>query len=76
MDHEQEHEMTEQTFQVQGMTCDHCAAAVGAEIAAIPGVTDFRVDLTTGQVTVTSTAVIERVDLAHAIDEAGYELVP
>jgi copper chaperone CopZ len=73
---DEENQMNEQTFQVRGMTCDHCAVAVGSEIGGIAGVTDFHVDLATGTVTVTSSSEIDRVELAAAIDEAGYELVP
>jgi copper chaperone len=41
------------TFQVDGMTCGHCAGAVTGELAGITGVLDVRVDVATGQVTVT-----------------------
>ena len=68
--------MIEQTFQVQGMTCSHCAAAVGTEVGAIPGVTSCDVDLATGRLTVTSTIPLDRAVVAEAVDEAGYELVP
>ena len=43
-----------QTFQVVGMTCDHCARAVTSELMAIAGVTEVSVDVPTGQVTVGS----------------------
>ena len=36
-----------ETHDVVGMTCDHCARAVRAEVSAIEGVTDVDVDLTT-----------------------------
>jgi len=68
--------MTTTTFAVTGMTCGHCVAAVTAEVAKINGVTAVDVDLSTGSVTVESTAAIEPSDLADAIDEAGYELAP
>ena len=35
-----------ETHDVVGMTCDHCARAVRAEVSAIEGVTDVAVDLT------------------------------
>ena len=68
--------MTTTTFAVTGMTCGHCVAAVTAEVAKINGVTAVDIDLSTGSVTVESTAAIEPSDLADAIDEAGYELAP
>jgi copper chaperone len=66
-------EVTE-TFQVIGMTCGHCAGAVTGELSGISGVLDVRVDVPTGQVTVTSTAPLTTADVRAAIDEAGYQL--
>ncbi|MHB1801807.1 MAG: heavy-metal-associated domain-containing protein, partial [Actinomycetes bacterium] len=60
---------------VAGMTCQHCVDAVTREVAAVPGVTGIHVDLDAGTVTVDGDAVdVEQV--AAAVDEAGYELVP
>nr|WP_033401331.1 heavy-metal-associated domain-containing protein [Actinokineospora enzanensis] len=56
------------------MTCGHCAASVTEEITALGGVSDVRVDLTSGAVTVTSTAALDRSAVAAAVTEAGYEL--
>ena len=42
-----------ETHDVVGMTCDHCARAVHAEVSAIEGVTHVDVDLTRGVVRVT-----------------------
>ena len=39
-----------QTFDVVGMTCDHCARAVGKEIRRIDGVDAVDVDLVSGLV--------------------------
>ena len=63
-----------ETFQVIGMTCGHCAGAVTGELTGITGVLDVRVDVPTGQVTVTSTAPLTTADVRDAIDEAGYQL--
>ncbi|SDC06283.1 Copper chaperone CopZ [Geodermatophilus telluris] len=64
------------TFTVTGMTCDHCRRAVTAEIAAVAGVETVTVDLATGTVTVTAAAPLDRADIAAAVDEAGWSLVP
>jgi copper ion binding protein len=64
------------TFQVAGMTCDHCKRAVTGEIGRIPGVQGVAVDLPTGSVTVTVTQPVDRADIAHAVGEAGYTLIP
>lgn len=70
--------MTDSTYQVEGMTCGHCVAAVKAELTALPGVQDVTVDLvpegvSTVRVTGEITPDVEQV--RAAIDEAGYALV-
>lgn len=40
--------MTTATYEVRGMTCGHCVAAVSSELAKLPGVDDVAVDLNTG----------------------------
>ena len=64
------------TFQVAGMTCGHCQRAVAEEISRIPGIQGVAVDLATGSVTVTATQPVDRADVALAVDEAGYTLIP
>jgi copper chaperone CopZ len=56
------------------MTCQHCVGAVTGEVSRIPGVTDVRVDLSTGQVTVTSDEPVDVDTIRASVDEAGYEL--
>lgn len=68
--------MTTTAITVRGMTCDHCVAAVKAEVGALDGVADVAVDLASGAVTVSSSAPLDPVALAAAVDEAGYEVVP
>ena len=63
------------TFQVTGMTCGHCERAVTEEISRIPGVRGVTVELATGGVTVTAAQPVDRADIGHAVDEAGYTLV-
>ena len=67
--------MTSTTYRVEGMTCDHCVRAVRAEVGAIEGVSEVEVDLTTGEVAVTSDAPLDAAAVRAAVDEAGYELV-
>ena len=66
--------MTEQTYQVQGMTCDHCVRAVSSELQGLPGVQGVDVELASGAVRVTSVAPLDPEAVRAAIDEAGYEL--
>jgi copper ion binding protein len=63
-----------ETFQVAGMTCDHCAHAVTSELTGLHGVTAVRVDVPTGQVEVTSSAPLTTGEVRDAIEEAGYQL--
>lgn len=66
--------MATNTYTVTGMTCDHCVGSVRAEVARIPGVTDVKVDLSTGRVTVTSDEPVDVEAIRASVDEAGYEL--
>ncbi|MET8278591.1 copper ion binding protein [Micromonospora sp. NPDC005174] len=67
--------MVDTTYQVRGMTCGHCVSAVSAEVGAIAGVRDVRVDLAAGQVTVSSEQPVDTEAVRAAVDEAGYDLV-
>lgn len=67
--------MTVTTYRVAGMSCEHCVAAVSAEVGAIPGVDAVTVDLAAGAVTVDSTQPLDPSVVAAAVDEAGFELV-
>jgi copper ion binding protein len=64
------------TFQVEGMTCDHCRNAVTTEVSAVPGVQAVTVDVEAGTVTVSADRPVDRSDIAAAVDEAGYTLLP
>ncbi len=64
------------TFRVTGKTCSHCKTAVTQEICQIAGVERVDVDVPSGTVTVHVTAPVDRADIASAVDEAGYALVP
>jgi copper chaperone len=66
--------MTETTYSVAGMTCDHCARAVSTEVANIPGVTAVAVDVPTGTVRVTSEQPVDDAAFRAAVEEAGYEV--
>jgi copper chaperone len=66
--------MTTATYQVTGMTCEHCAHAVSGELSELAGVSDVTVDLRPGGqtvVTVTSKAPLTSEAVVAALDEAG-----
>ena len=64
--------MATTTFLVPGMTCEHCVAAVDAEVRKVPGVTDVAVDLASKVVRVTGEPSGD--DVVAAIDDVGYEV--
>jgi len=69
--------MTHQsTWTVTGMTCGHCVASVTEELEGLPGVEHVDVTLDDGRVELTSSAPLDRADVAAAVEEAGYELSP
>jgi copper chaperone len=64
--------MSVESFNVVGMTCGHCVAAVTSEVSKLDGVTKVDVDLTAGVVTVESDQPVDPNAFAAAIDEAGF----
>lgn len=61
------------TYDVTGMTCNHCAQAVSTEVSAVTGVTGVEVDVETGKVVVEGDGFTDT-QIAEAVDEAGYAL--
>jgi copper chaperone len=70
--------MATTTYQVTGMTCEHCARAVTEEIENLDGVSAVAVALVAGgtsAVTVTSSSPLAADAIRAALDEAGdYQL--
>jgi copper ion binding protein len=62
------------TYRVDGMSCDHCRAAVAAEVGRVAGVRTVDVDLDAKLVRVEGTGV-DAAAVVAAIDEAGYDAV-
>jgi copper ion binding protein len=67
--------MTPLTYRVEGMSCEHCRAAVSSEVGRVAGVRTVAVDLDTKLVRVEGTDVDGEAVVA-AIDEAGYDAEP
>ncbi|MGH3310585.1 MAG: heavy-metal-associated domain-containing protein [Streptomyces sp.] len=61
-------------YAVTGMTCGHCVSSVTKALDGLDGVSDVKVDLDAGRVTVTSDTDLDDVIVAEVIDDAGYEL--
>lgn len=66
--------MTE--FQVTGMTCGHCEAAVRQEVSKVPGIDTVEVDAASGSLRVSSAAPVDADAVLAAVDEAGYQAAP
>jgi copper chaperone len=70
--------MTSTTYQVTGMSCEHCVRAVTGELKNLDGVSDVTVDLVPGgrsAVTVTGETPPAAAAIAATLDEAGdYQL--
>jgi copper chaperone len=59
---------------VTGMSCEHCATAVRAEVGKLPGVSEVDVDVAAGTVRISGEPLPPEAALREAVEEAGYEL--
>lgn len=64
--------MTTLVYDVPGISCDHCRAAIEAEVSKLPDVTRVDVDIEARTVRVEGSASDR--DIRSAIDEAGYDV--
>lgn len=62
-----------QVFQVQGMSCGHCAGAVKQAVQSVDPQAEVQVDLASGKVEVQSRQ--DAAAIARAIEEEGYKVV-
>jgi copper chaperone CopZ len=65
--------MTVNEYQVTGMTCGHCEAAVRGEVAKLSGVERVDVSAASGRLVISSAQPLSDDDVLAAVDEAGYE---
>jgi copper ion binding protein len=66
--------MTEATYSVAGMSCDHCVRAVETEVGNVPGIASVAVNLDAGRITVYSDEPVDADAVRAAVEEAGFEL--
>ncbi|GAA1917789.1 hypothetical protein GCM10009737_19030 [Nocardioides lentus] len=64
--------MAQQTYTVDGMTCEHCVASVTEEVSELAGVTDVAVDLDSGRLALTTDSPVDDDAVRAAVAEAGY----
>lgn len=70
--------MTTTTYQVTGMTCEHCVQAVTSELGKLAGVADVAVGLVpdgVSNVTVSSDGPLASSTVSEALGEAGGYLI-
>jgi heavy metal translocating P-type ATPase len=61
-------------FAIEGMTCASCVARIEKAIAALPGVTEAKVNLATQRASVSyAEGTVTAADIERAVREAGYE---
>ena len=61
------------SYSVPGVYCDHCRAAIEAEVTPLESVDSVQVDLNAKTVTVTGGSLDDSA-IRAAIDEAGYDV--
>jgi copper chaperone CopZ len=64
--------MSELSYLVRGMSCEHCRTAITEEVEQVSGVTGVEIDLDTKLVVVRGENVSDA-EVRAAIEEAGYE---
>ena len=62
-----------ETFQIEGMTCDHCVAAVRGALESIDNAVVRSVEIGTAKVDAGPEATRER--LVEAVEAAGFDVV-
>ncbi|MDR0649592.1 MAG: cation transporter [Synergistaceae bacterium] len=62
------------TIKIEGMSCQHCSAAVEKALSSLPGVS-ATVDLDAGTATVVATREVSDAELRKAVEEEDYEVV-
>jgi copper chaperone len=68
--------MEQTIINVEGMSCEHCVAAVTNAVSALPGASRVAVDLAAKTVTVHfDPALVTADQIADTIEDQGYDVV-
>ncbi len=65
--------MSERSYTVSGMTCDHCVRSVEEEVGEVAGVRSADVELASGRLTVAGDDFSDEA-VRDAVAEAGYRV--
>ena len=63
----------QRTYNLTGMSCEHCVAAVTASVSDLPGVSSVDVELASGVLVVDGSSV-DGEAVRAAVEAAGYSL--
>lgn len=66
--------MSNVTMQIEGMSCNHCKAAVERSVAAVDGVQSVKVDLAAKQAQVEWDAPATLEAIKQAVEDSGYSV--
>lgn len=66
--------MTEHTFTVPDVSCEHCVNAIRSSVLKVDGVYTVDVDIESKAVKVSHDAVFNTGAMRQAIQDAGYEI--
>lgn len=66
--------MSQQTYRVPEVSCEHCVRAITDELTKLSGVGRVGVDLETKLVTVEHDDSVTDAQLREGIEEAGYDI--
>lgn len=66
--------MSETTYRVPDVSCEHCVRAITQELTKLPGVGHVDVDLGQKLVTVRHDSSVSDAQLREGIAEAGYDI--
>jgi copper chaperone len=62
------------TIKINGMSCNHCVAAVTKALSEIDGLTDVTVDLSTGEASFVEEKPVDMDIVKKNIEKAGYKV--
>jgi len=66
--------VTEKTYTVPEISCEHCVRAITNELASVPGVEVVNIDIPTKVVTLRHSDEVTDEQIIATIAEAGYEV--
>jgi len=61
-------------IKIQGMSCQHCVMSVSKALNSIPGLTNVRVNLVTGEATFENPQNVSQDKIRQAVEDAGYKV--